>query len=134
MRARRVILTHFSQRYPKIPHIDKIRPKHLQLSLEDPSRSDLRDGDLDMTVMMATNGDHPAETSALGDSHSSSQKENAQVNTSPIADMKVGIAFDYMRVKVGEICHLEHFTPALLELFKDGDPTEKESGTSSLTR
>ena len=32
------------------------------------------------------------------------------------SDMIVGIAFDYMRVKVGEIAHLEYFKPALRRL------------------
>lgn len=37
------------------------------------------------------------------------------------SDMKVGVAFDYMRVKVGEIGQLEKFTPALLKLFAEED-------------
>ena len=46
---------------------------------------------------------------------------------SQIHDMKIGVAFDYMRVKVGEIAHLEKFTPALRELYKDVDEDVKES-------
>ena len=33
------------------------------------------------------------------------------------SDMKVCVAFDYMRVKVGEIGEMQHYTPALLKLF-----------------
>lgn len=36
----------------------------------------------------------------------------------PVRDMKVGVAFDYMRVKVGEIAHLERFRPALSRLLE----------------
>ena len=35
------------------------------------------------------------------------------------SDMKVAVAFDYMRVKVGEIPEMEHFVPALLKLFAE---------------
>ena len=41
--------------------------------------------------------------------------------------MKVGVAFDLMRVKVGEIAALERLVPALQQLFKDeakGEPEE----------
>ncbi|MCJ1231893.1 hypothetical protein MMC12_008572, partial [Toensbergia leucococca] len=40
--------------------------------------------------------------------------------------MKIGVAFDYMRVKVGEIAHLEKFTPALLKLYETPDAKEKD--------
>ncbi|KAI7290265.1 hypothetical protein KC315_g19886, partial [Hortaea werneckii] len=49
------------------------------------------------------------------------------------SDMKVCVAFDYMRVRVGEIGQLEKFTPALLKLFAeeekpevDGEPAVEE--------
>ncbi|KAI7106687.1 hypothetical protein KC324_g20420 [Hortaea werneckii] len=49
------------------------------------------------------------------------------------SDMKVCVAFDYMRVQVGEIGQLEKFTPALLKLFAeeekpevDGEPAVEE--------
>ena len=35
------------------------------------------------------------------------------------ADLKVCTAFDYMRVKVGDIPKLEAFTPAFIELLRD---------------
>ena len=40
--------------------------------------------------------------------------------------MKIGVAFDYMRIKVGDIIHLEKFTPALRELYKEAEKEELE--------
>ncbi|RMY97017.1 hypothetical protein D0862_08293 [Hortaea werneckii] len=40
------------------------------------------------------------------------------------SDMKVCVAFDYMRVRVGEIGQLEKFTPALLKLFAEEEKPE----------
>lgn len=37
----------------------------------------------------------------------------------PSNDMKIGVAFDYMRVKVKDIALLEKFTPAMRELYKE---------------
>jgi hypothetical protein len=39
--------------------------------------------------------------------------------------MKVGVAFDYMRVRVRDIIHLEKFNPAMRELYKQ---EEEEDG------
>jgi ribonuclease Z len=61
MRARRILLTHFSQRYQKIP------------------------------VMENVGGE----------------------------DQVAIVAFDYMRVKISDFAKVEHFRPALLELYKD---------------
>lgn len=69
---------------------------------------------------------------------------NAAVTTkarAPVRDMKVGVAFDYMRVKVGEIAHLERFRPALSRLLEvpemevegkggDGGGEQKEKESS----
>ncbi len=44
----------------------------------------------------------------------------------PAQDMKIVVASDYMRVKVGEILHLEKFTPALQQLYKEAEKEERE--------
>ena len=50
---------------------------------------------------------------------SASESAPAAVNFKLKSDMKVCVAFDYMRVKVGEIAEMQHFTPALLKLFAE---------------
>lgn len=54
----------------------------------------------------------------------------SNINPTPrpqLSDMKIAVAFDYMRVKVGEIMHLEKFTPALRELYKETDDEVRET-------
>jgi hypothetical protein len=41
-------------------------------------------------------------------------------------DLKVGFAFDYMCVRVGDIIHLEKFTPALLKLYEEEERRKQE--------
>jgi ribonuclease Z len=69
MNARRILLTHFSQRYQKIPVMEN------------------RDG----------------------------------------KDQVVIVAFDYMRVKIGDIAKVEVFKPALMKLFEEKEKDEKET-------
>ncbi|KAI9673743.1 MAG: hypothetical protein M1829_003980 [Trizodia sp. TS-e1964] len=45
--------------------------------------------------------------------------EARQKRKAHLKEMRVIVAFDLMRVKVGEIAQLEYFKPALLELYKD---------------
>lgn len=41
-----------------------------------------------------------------------------------VNDLKVGVAFDYMKVKVKDIMLLEKYTPALLKLFEEAEAEE----------
>ena len=66
MNARRILLTHFSQRYQKIPVMEN------------------RDGN----------------------------------------DQVVIVAFDYMRVKIGDIAKIEAFKPALMKLYEEKEKDE----------
>ena len=151
MRARRVILTHFSQRYQNIPSMSALDTR--SVDLEDAEDVDDPAVGMDQPIEQPT---IPVKAQAtidnilesLSDESSQSQNEsqsqphvNAQAQGSPAAsptntlaqiiasninptprpqldDMRVGVAFDYMRVKVGDIMHLDKFTPALMELYK----------------
>ncbi|EME48227.1 hypothetical protein DOTSEDRAFT_97728, partial [Dothistroma septosporum NZE10] len=81
MRAKACVLTHFSQRYQKVPVLERgdqePAPEEDQYDL--PPRG------------------------AAGEA------VKFQLNS----DMKVCVAFDYMNVRVGDIGHMEKFTPAL---------------------
>lgn len=134
MGARRVVLTHFSQRYQKIPVMDTIDGINVPLEADEVN-DDVTVG-LDRTeVPMAEqascsfNEGHASQKGLvqimpLNKSGDSNQKltESAIPGSIPIGDMKVCVAFDYMRVKVGEILHMEKFTPALLKLFEEPEP------------
>ena len=174
MGAKRVVLTHFSQRYQKIPVMENMG--FMGVRLEDAEEigeadtpivdADLDDKPSDTTqedVIMQIEDD-AAEKGSLNANGSSQQNNGASseprvssshplrspitssrpvssdpgqsetrpsVVFSPVAinDMKICVAFDYMRVKVSEIAHMEKYTPALLELYQQEDVDEKDAST-----
>lgn len=142
MGARRVVLTHFSQRYQKIPVMDTIDGLNVPLEADEVN-DDVPVG-LDQTEVLmgerascSFNEGYASQkgleqTMRLNKSRESNQNptESAIPGSIPAGDMKVCVAFDYMRVKVGEILHMEKFTPALLKLFEEPEPVgESLDGT-----
>ena len=160
MGARRVILTHFSQRYQKIPSMNALDTCTIKLEdaedIDDPSEG------MDMPVEEPTGPIKPQasideSSDTLDDKSSEARAElqpqkdvsevtesvppssddnvmaqniTPQVNPAPgpqLEDMRIGVAFDHMRVKVCDIMHLDRFTPALVELYKD----EVDGGTNN---
>lgn len=143
MGARRVVLTHFSQRYQKIPVMDTI--DGMKVPLEDdevnddvPVGLDQREVPMRERALCSFNEGHAPQngmeqTMHLKKSRDSNQKltGSAIAGYIPAGDMKVCVAFDYMRVKVGEILHMEKFTPALLKLFEEPETVgESLEGTA----
>lgn len=88
MRARRVLLTHFSQRYQKIPVIN----------------GEGSDG----------NGSGKA-----GQSAETGQEDDAR----PVKDQVVLMAFDHMRVRLGDFAVAQKFFPALQRLLEEVEGT-----------
>ncbi|KAI4614615.1 uncharacterized protein J4E87_009415 [Alternaria ethzedia] len=145
MNAKSVVLTHFSQRYQKIPVLQTVTDGeeadpllNPQEVAEDVSMED-NDAEVDPTTENADNMDmHPSIPSStaapapgpakpipsLPKETSSSLQENARVIKVRNKDMKVAIAFDYMRVKIGEICEMENFNDALNELLVKDEDTD----------
>lgn len=137
MGARRVLLTHFSQRYQKIPMMDAVEGQELPLSFEDadaaeedtgmilegvkkpeaPSLSELAENDASLEEILGA----PTTRSPVSKSTSAASTTTQKVDLGSIhnRDMKVGVCFDYMRVKVKDIALLEKFTPVLLKLYED---------------
>lgn len=187
MRARRIILTHFSQRYQKIPVISTMQGKALDLELEEVATSqdiaetvDVSDGFSHGIIASATTAERPlsamVEDEELEDllplSTSPSpppttkveraeaipqplstmvEDEEVQkllpmtnlpspptnkvgpIKVTPQKDLKVAVAYDYMRVKVKAIAILEKFTPVFMQLYEgqDGAPIQpKKDGTT----
>ena len=145
MGARRVLLTHFSQRYQKIPVMDAVEGQELVLeTAEDETPGNLvalvDAGELPAKAMAKPISEMVEDESGCGEilptkperrrssgasggasgKASSGMVEIRKVGSlkqKPRTDMKVGVAFDYMRVKVKDIAILERFTPALLKLY-----------------
>lgn len=140
MGARRILLTHFSQRYQKLPVMSKIKGLHVRLegSVDASDEMDGADPDIALTASGSTELDaritqsltstnHELATSDVGSSlpQTTLEADLDLISQPPPSDLKIGIAFDYMRVRVGDIIHLEKFTPAFLKLFKEQEPDEQ---------
>lgn len=150
MRARRVVLTHFSQRYQKIPVMDNLETDKIEL--EDAEDEELDEPMLDAQAAVipadSSSGDTPMDETSVGAnpraqtivqrvgsmtevSESSSPKTAWKPVVPTAPDMKICVAFDYMKVKVGEIEHMEKLTPALLELYQSRDIDDKIFGPNA---
>jgi ribonuclease Z len=149
MNAKAVVLTHFSQRYQKIPVLQAVtdgEPEDplldTKVTADEANNED--DGEMDPTLENADNMDmHPtiqakpnsnaAQVPTLQHHASSTLHENERIIKIRNRDMKVAIAFDYMRVKIGDIIQLEKFNEALNELLvkdKDEDATAVEAAAA----
>ncbi|KAF2769393.1 hypothetical protein EJ03DRAFT_374550 [Teratosphaeria nubilosa] len=130
MGAKTCILTHFSQRYQKLPvmdHSDGGSMEGPQASLEDTfaaaadeeettNPEDEDSGPLQEDLPTT----FPDQPTTNGTSTASKPRNSdAAVKFRLKSEMKVCVAFDYMRVKVGQIPEMEGFTPALLKLFEE---------------
>ncbi|KAF3164873.1 hypothetical protein EYR41_007079 [Orbilia oligospora] len=114
MGAKNLLLTHFSQRYPKLPNIrrqssngdDPLCDPFMETSEERGSTYIPRAKDIKVS-----------EKRHDGPIVSKPDDENA---------MHIGFAFDMMRVKVKDFWKLESFIPALEELFKQEEKLDDE--------
>ena len=132
MGARRVILTHFSQRYHKIPSMSALDPRSIRLEDAEDIRElgageDQQFNEQISPVRCRDSMDIPADIGVPGQRPSAypinalAQIIASNINPTPrpqLNDMKIGVAFDHMRVKVCDIMHLDKFTPALVQLYK----------------
>ncbi|KAI9675768.1 MAG: hypothetical protein M1817_001135 [Caeruleum heppii] len=127
MGARRILLTHFSQRYPKIPVIDNSATDRATAAAQDKSDP------LVLSMSSETPGERsfrPRQERSTKERSRSPEDGWVKKTKPPTHDMKIGLAFDYMRVKVGEISHMEHFTPALIKLYEAEDADDAEDATA----
>ncbi|KAF1954792.1 hypothetical protein CC80DRAFT_493564 [Byssothecium circinans] len=159
MDAKAVILTHFSQRYQKIPVLETVKDGEQEDDLPGPeAMEDVQEGEEEVEVEVEMEGgdDRPADNV---DAHSSAKtvkppstataasqpasrtpvryvhtgapthgtaNSHEQVIKVRSKDMKVGVAFDYMRVKIGEIAQLEKFNAALNKLLAKDEEMGEE--------
>lgn len=132
MNARACVLTHFSQRYQKVPVFERsegevgdVLPTNSAADVladdEATHAEDEMSGPLEDEAFtfpdQATGNDDPGQQYELPGKYARSKPEAVKFKLQ--SDMKVAIAFDYMRLKVGDIWQMERFTPALLKLFEE---------------
>jgi ribonuclease Z len=134
MDAKAVVLTHFSQRYQKIPILETIKDGEDEDTLLNPEamedvqqEDEIEDVDADAPAdnadMTTTNLRGPAVPS---DQAAQPQQSTERVIKVRSKDMKVAVAFDYMRVKIGDIAKLETFNAALNKLLLNDDDEKLE--------
>lgn len=156
MGAKAVVLTHFSQRYQKIPVMDQLGSSSdvdddgeeerslgelgpagydapLNMDEDDIMKDAMMDIGMDLDVKAAVKQGQ-AKSNKDGSLNSDSATTPAQPSKGGVAkvnvgakDMKVCVAFDYMRIKVGDIAKMEKFTPALVQLFEEKEKEDKEA-------
>ncbi|KAE8144566.1 hypothetical protein BDV25DRAFT_166538 [Aspergillus avenaceus] len=106
MEARSILLTHFSQRYQKIAHVEQHKPgsNKREEHVVQPENPDIPDNE-------------PEEVS---------QSATIHVEGRPQVKAPVVAAFDYMRVRVGDMPISEAFSPAVEKLYDILDRTALE--------
>ncbi|OAL20421.1 hypothetical protein AYO22_08915 [Fonsecaea multimorphosa] len=111
MRAKNLILTHFSQRYQKIPVFSSVRmPERV-------SEEDLLD-DVDAELMnTSANGNEDG----LESEHHSAQNADSSAWIRPdsaVRDLNIAVAFDLMHIRVSQIQHMKSLFPAISKMFE----------------
>lgn len=119
MRAKTVVLTHFSQRYQRIPIMSdnrdllgtdkKVRASPRLTAVPDIKGVPIEDDSMDIEEGQI----EPEATVRLVASPSPPSSENFSTS-----DLKVAVAFDLMQIKVKDIPKMEFYTPALTKLFE----------------
>jgi ribonuclease Z len=113
MRAKNVILTHFSQRYQKIPvmnHIKRLDEIHFEEGAEESGPPEPVEGDTAPSDLPSYQNGEP--------STARSASPNRSVSPEVLSQMNVCIAFDFMRTRVSQIKDMHRFYPAIEALFE----------------
>ena len=132
MGAKRLVLTHFSQRYQKIPLLGAL--ENISVNYDDPGTISSEAEEADVSgesenVGLTTNSNDQYSPSRMPTSastkpvRSSHSPPRALINPD---ELKVAIAFDFLRVRVGEIEQLEKFTPVLQRMFELLEEQDRE--------
>lgn len=116
MRAKNLILTHFSQRYQKIPKLSNVKmPERV-------SDEELLD-DLDAEV---TNDDIDTNADNHGSDESAQAPDLPAIHSSWVEpevahDLGIAVAFDLMHIKVSQIKDMKKLFPAISKMFEVED-------------
>ncbi|QDS77780.1 hypothetical protein FKW77_005325 [Venturia effusa] len=136
MRAKAVVLTHFSQRYSKIPIVDGFWDDRSDIEMaieggeEEQDQNRINDGEDEIRGFeeeaRRTRGRNSQPTFDPSD-RSRAADIAANIFEKPLGpwdggehkdDMKVAIAFDYMKFKIRDLPRMEALRPALAKLFE----------------
>ncbi|KIW88236.1 uncharacterized protein Z519_11347 [Cladophialophora bantiana CBS 173.52] len=111
MGAKNLILTHFSQRYQKIPVFSSVRmPERV-------SEEDLLDDVDDEMINTNANGNDDCSESE----HLPAQNLDSSAWIQPdsaVRDLNIAVAFDLMHMRVSQIKHMKELFPAISKMFE----------------
>ena len=112
MRAKHLVLTHFSQRYQKIPVINNVKiPERV-------SEEDLLDeDDTGMTNDIAA----PHADDESLDTHqplAPTPSTTSWIEPDVTRELPIAVAFDLMRIKISQIKHMKALFPAISKMFE----------------
>lgn len=146
MRAKAVVLTHFSQRYSKIPILDGFWDKQANLKKafragsEEQERLQIDDGEDEIQGVEEEEVEKPIPELVQADGSVLQRGQTvAKVDffDKPLGslggrreakdEMKVAIAFDYMKFRLRDIPRMEALRPALAKLFEEDIGSETSS-------
>ncbi|KAE8419242.1 hypothetical protein BDV36DRAFT_282451 [Aspergillus pseudocaelatus] len=107
MEARAILLTHFSQRYQKVAHVEKNQgPTKRQETVVQPEQPDIPDNEPEEASQAPTsNGYIPSFFSTI------------KVEEKPQVKVPIVAAFDYMRIRVGDMPVAQAYAPAVEKLY-----------------
>ena len=135
MKAKRIILTHFSQRYSKVPEMENVVAR--SVNFEDPGMSTISStsetnhisepAEPLESVAESTSDLPAAATETESDAQPISPEYRMQhpsiIMTESIPDVKIGVAFDLMRVKIKDIIIIDKYKRVFKKLyFLDDEP------------
>lgn len=130
MAAKMTLLTHFSQRYQKIPVIEREGAaaengaEEKDADKMDIDKESLEEDEEPIVQDETEPLENPDGPPAVVKVEASGELETKI--RAPRSDMRVGVASDYMRVRVGEFAELERFVPVLQALLAEEKKLEDE--------
>ncbi|THY78721.1 hypothetical protein D6C87_00174 [Aureobasidium pullulans] len=128
MGAKACVLTHFSQRYQKVPVLEYTEGEDAIQSLETTGDEvmDISTSTDDEAEAPAVDAVAPQAEMATSVDATNAKKAAKHIKIKAGSDMKVCVAFDYMRVKVGQIAEMEKYTDTLVALFAEEESEENK--------
>ena len=117
MGARRILLTHFSQRYQKLPKLEAV--EKWDLRLEDPSEKEGPESAAsEATEVFIESKSEAADVAGEPKMPLKPEIRKIKSGPRPTEGTKVAVAFDLMRIKVKDIELQERLTPAFVKLYQ----------------
>lgn len=112
MRAKNLILTHFSQRYQKLPVLSSVK-------MPEPVSAEELIDDVDAEMTAATNDEESSDPDAAAETTAQMASSNSTWNEPDAAgNLNIGVAFDLMRVRVSQIASMKKLFPAITKMFE----------------